>query len=1086
MKNTYIILTLALFCLGCLYAVEADEYLIGAYSQWRVDYENSDPAGAFSTLREKLYEGGFNAVNYTILGEDYFSNDGLGAVLSSLHNGGNESVRTILTDFSWKNEPTNNKIGAYSLFGNYLEMEAEYQLKYENGVFIPDVLPTNDNTEDDYYNTVFRHETGKLSIYHTGRYQNGYAWICNENDNHAAGMALSYPRFRWKPDNKNNPRTIGHDLKFRTRALAENKLYMTIALKVSGDEPNIPIADIKFKVLKYASADAGNREWGDYLESDYYEFPLISTNPAAYSTTIYNREYPFVDIDGHDNYLFEYYIDLPPYSTEPNSLYEQLMGGYEFFFHLNPQVYWRGNGCLEIDYLVLQDEFQRTIDATRATNVYWGRLQSRLNQIDALDTNSNILYHYLMDEPFQGQFRMYDNIQNYMAGQGKDVMTATHLENPWLKKPNGYDNYKHYKLFLKEANPKIIALDSYPLQETGSADSDLIKWNHEVNDPRFVQTRIQEITIDHYHELTKSINDDNSPFSETKLIYIPQIFGERMGTTSVTRRWKYFMPPLSMIKCLQMLPLCYAADGILSFTIASNPNSLHPTGRYYRVAPLQHSSQGLSTLTIDPQSSAFAYLTDANRKIAKYGPIIRKLLWRSADSIMNEGIHQSTILSEYKLNDLSVVQSDIGHYEGYVQCGFYLDNYSLPTFMLVNRRSVFRTTSSNEVVQMPVDDDFVNAPPQTVCFEPDDPSHGIFGTHIALYDPYDDKIYKSTSGVIDVKIDPGDGKLLQMCSSLPQVVTNDADLKEIAYLAGSITIDQGAEVTIHPGTTTNIFADSTILVKDGSTLNISGTVSIANNVSIIVENGSNIIFDNAICNWGINSILKVENSGITANNTILQSANAGETWQGLRINNAGTIGMVGTTITGAKSNEVTNSQVLLTNCKFNIPTAGTGLLIINSLPNQNVRITSTTDSMGFYSIGSKGIGLFLENPNANLFLNNTVFDGLSFGFVSYLSSDVEDTIQNCYFSNNGTGLILQDLQNSPLISNCTFYQNAIGAHFYAASPKVTECEFTGCDVGIRTELATVTTGGIYDSIFSQGETAIVSRGSNQRVSKNTF
>ncbi len=46
MKNTYIILTLALFCLGCLYAVEADEYLIGAYSQWRVDYENSDPAGA--------------------------------------------------------------------------------------------------------------------------------------------------------------------------------------------------------------------------------------------------------------------------------------------------------------------------------------------------------------------------------------------------------------------------------------------------------------------------------------------------------------------------------------------------------------------------------------------------------------------------------------------------------------------------------------------------------------------------------------------------------------------------------------------------------------------------------------------------------------------------------------------------------------------------------------------------------------------------------------------------------------------------------------------------------------------------------
>jgi len=45
--------------------------------------------------------------------------------------------------------PLITRWGIFTL-GNYLEMEAEYQLKYENGVFIPDVLPTNDNTEDDY------------------------------------------------------------------------------------------------------------------------------------------------------------------------------------------------------------------------------------------------------------------------------------------------------------------------------------------------------------------------------------------------------------------------------------------------------------------------------------------------------------------------------------------------------------------------------------------------------------------------------------------------------------------------------------------------------------------------------------------------------------------------------------------------------------------------------------------------------------------------------------------------------------------------------------------------------------------------
>ena len=348
------------------------------------------------------------------------------------------------------------------------------------------------------------------------------------------------------------------------------------------------------------------------------------------------------------------------------------------------------------------------------------------------------------------------------------------------------------------------------------------------------------------------------------------------------------------------------------------------------------------------------------------------------------------------------------------------------------------------------------------------------------------KIWMQSNGSIDVEIDPGDGVFLQMCSSLPPFVTSDADIKEIAYMDSSITIDQGAVVTIHPGTTTNIFAQSTILVKGGSTLSISGTVNIADNVSIIVENGSNIIFDNAICNWGVNSILKVENSGFNTNNTILQSENAGETWRGLRINNAGTIGMTSTTITGAKSNEVTNSQVLLTDCRFNIPTDGIGLSITNTLPSQNVRITSSTDSKGFYSMGSNDIGLFFENPNACLFLENIVFDGLSTGFEGYLSSAVGDTIQYCHFSNNNTGLILYELQNSPLINNCTFYQNSMGAHFYAASPKVTECEFISCDVGIRTELATATTGGIYDSVFSWGDIAIVSKGSNQRVAKNKF
>lgn len=487
-------LALVLFIFCNLYAVDADEYLIGAYSQRRINNENT-PSSSFQILREKLYEGGFNAVNFTVLEEFDFSTYKLGAALSALHNDGNESVRTLLTDFSWNTGPTNDKIGAYSLYGNFLQMEAEYQLKYVNGSFVPDVLPEEDNTEDDSYNSVFRHDTGKLSDLSL-RYKNGYAWICSEEDGHPAGTALSYPRFRWKPDDQNHPRTIGTDLKFRTRALVENKLYITVALKFTEDIPNTPIADIRFKVLKHTNVNSSG-EYGNYVDSDYYEFPLFSTNPSEYSTTIYKRDYPTVETDDYGNMLFEYYLELPPYSNDATSLYYQLMGGNEFFYHLNPEVYWYGNGSLELDYITLQDEIQRTIDADKTTNVYWTRLQSRLNQIDALDLDNNILYHYLMDEPYQGQFEMYNTIQDYMEAQGKDVVTAVHLESYRATKPDGYDNYQHYKLFLQKARPNTIALDSYPLQEFGPSSGALIKWNDEVNDQRFVQKRIQDITIDH-------------------------------------------------------------------------------------------------------------------------------------------------------------------------------------------------------------------------------------------------------------------------------------------------------------------------------------------------------------------------------------------------------------------------------------------------------------------------------------------------------------------------------------------------------------------------------------------------------------
>lgn len=864
------------------------------------------------------------------------------------------------------------------------------------------------------------------------------------------------------------------------------------------------VATIKLKVLKNV---ANWTEFQDYINNpnlnnpnNYYEFVLHPVNSEV-GTTIYNNTYSSVprdDMEFGENILFEYYIEFPN-PNDPTSNYDDILirgGAGDFFRHINPEIEWHGNGRMEIDYIVLEDHYHRQARLNGSNSDVFNMLNTRLQQIQLLPNSSNISHYYTKDEPFQGQFSMYDKIESLLENEyGYDLspklITATHLEGSRITKPNN-NTYEHYLNFLSQAKPRTIAVDAYPLSEWNSTD--IIQWNNCVN-PLSVQKQIDGIVTKTYKSIANAVRyNSDASVRETDIVYIPQIYGEYVpNATNGVLYWRMLKPPRSMNKCLQLLPLCYSADGILDFTLLSG-DYLYESS-YYRRAPLMHGANyaGLHDPTDD---SAFEHLTEANQKIATYGPYLREQNWIDTDCLMTYGGNDGVNVSPFLLTDLRVLDPNTPppggvppvpwFYDGFIQCGYYKDDQQSPSFMLVNRRAVYRTSAENTVVQLPVDDNFVDASPQTVIFVPSSAAETHFGREVGLYDPYDGQLYRREGSDIRVSIGPGDGKMLEMCGTLPALVTSDADIKNIAYLSGSITIDQGAEVTIHPGTETKIFANSTIMVTGGSTLNISGIVDIADSVSIIVESGSNVIFNDATCNWGVDSYLQVDDSGITVANTILQNATTGNTWRGLRITNADTIDMTNTTITGARSNEVTNSQVLLTDCRFNIPNCGSGLTITNSLPSHSVRITSTVGDKGFYSMGANNYGLIYENPNASLCLSGMIFDGLFVGFGNGPSSAVGDTIQYCYFSNNTTGIHLVGHQYSPLIRNCTFSQNDMGAYFEVSSPKVMDCRFLSCDVGIRTELATSTAGGIYDSIFSSGEIGIVSRGSNQRVTDNKF
>ena len=154
----YYTLCITLLLVISLWAVDADEFLIGTYSQYQIRYAGSNYSENFDSLGVYLKNAGYNATNY-MLHTGY--SDHLPSIFQKLHD---SNIKSLLTDDTWS--PYSNKVGVGSItFGNRLQIEAEYELKSSivNGVpiFVVDSLSTID--EDvcmESYDYVTKHETG--------------------------------------------------------------------------------------------------------------------------------------------------------------------------------------------------------------------------------------------------------------------------------------------------------------------------------------------------------------------------------------------------------------------------------------------------------------------------------------------------------------------------------------------------------------------------------------------------------------------------------------------------------------------------------------------------------------------------------------------------------------------------------------------------------------------------------------------------------------------------------------------------------------------------------------------------------------
>ncbi|MDD2231183.1 MAG: FlgD immunoglobulin-like domain containing protein, partial [Candidatus Cloacimonetes bacterium] len=491
--------------------------------------------------------------------------------------------------------------------------------------------------------------------------------------------------------------------------------------------------------------------------------------------------------------------------------------------------------------------------------------------------------------------------------------------------------------------------------------------------------------------------------------------------------------------------------------------------------------------------SNYQALQEANDRILKYHSDIYDSEWLGADKLYLSQNNYDLNIDSALLDSLYVVNrvNDV-NYQGYIQCGMFSAS-GQPRLMLVNRRANYVKPgfAPRYANNGSLDNCFEAASPQDARFVPNALAHATYGTYVGLYDSYDEVVWTKNQQNIDVTIGPGDGKLLQMCASLPDSVAYNADLKGIAYLSGPITINNGAVVTVNESTITTILPHSTILVKGGSILNLAGIVTIADNVSIIVEQGSSINFNGAICTWGYASGITIDDSEMTATSSTLKSVSESQRWQGILASNESTISLDDTEINGAVSNTIYNSNVYLSDCSFNVPANSTGLIIVNDSTGHDVRISASVDGKGFFGKGMPSYGLAYGNQGNSTAIWNICFKDLSFGLANLYNTTIRDSIISCAFADNEQGIYIMGNHFSPYIYDCNFFDNGIGIDLDGgASPEIKNNVFDNCMIGIKADMSSGSTGGIYDCVFRKGPSdsniGIVSRGSNLRVADNKF
>ncbi len=1030
-----LIFSLMMFCMIVkgLLGLYSDDYIIGAYS-----YLTHNAVDA-ELLMDYLSEAYYNCH----VCNNYDQSNSSFALLND-----RKELDMLLIDLYWNDD--DQIYGTYELTraNNYI-YEAEYY----------DIDQTPFGYEQPclshYYYRITR-DVGIMNTNYSTNHSNGYTWICNV-DQHEAGYAADNLYWKWLLWEENYP------LKKHIVTRHKEKLYYDFSMKIANPSPNnttnICRVNLYTSVIVY---DANNNP----VDTVKVYLPIYSREPNLYDENELTNE-DFYNANNNPDFseykLFKFYT---PVDSIPEEVIDMSNSEYRLL-NFNFEVYWYDNEDLYIDYFRIYDDVYEAIE----NHYYDNMIANRATELNV----ENLKYIYSKDEPYPTHFDAYRLVQNAMNNYA-EFSTAVHRIGYWAG--SNYTNYTYnqHEHFNLIAEPENLMFDSYPCTKS-------LKWNSVGSSTEFIQGTIDRL-LNWYNDVRYIAHGEGIPFYA-----VPQTYGRYyLEPDNVGEYWRNTMqPPSSMQKCLQFLPLCYDADGIIDYKFVSwynygsgnvddysepiceSPeNKEDSRGIFHRIALIEREGDDNDG---DPiKTDQYDAIQEANQKIETYGSIISKLIWEGAGTIETENSNVEFDFSLVDNLDNIEVDGEGTYYDGYIECGLYSDTDSTSSyFMLVNRRTNYTiteyTSTSGYASQIPrdVNSAFEEALNQELTFY----FNSYLGNNYHLVDQYTGDIYDIDNLQSEaIPIGPGDGMLLKLCQlPVPQVINSSNSCSiggnsndDYVYIPYDVTVQSGGSLIVNGNVEFGPYAS--LIIEDGGFAHIKGINLFGENSELVVEGVCYVNSQNPVQteltskfdSWkGIKCLssgeVYVENESIIENaetgilalggNIEVDNSNIENCLNGISLYNQSTLSFVSSWIELQNNTDSKGISV------YNTTNTENSVLITGTEFSRSSIAASEESDCGFYIVS------YYEDPANDFICEYTNFIGLEYGISHNSTVTTDHIIRHCYFEDCNYGIsVFGNGGRIHTLDNCEFDNCDIGIQQNTATCDITDCNFIDCETGI--------------------------------------